>query len=179
MTSSKGNIFRVTGSLRGESTGHRWIPLADSPGKGQWREALIISLNCWTKGWANNRDAGDLRRHRAHYDVTVMRKFRRRAFIQSIMLPYVNLTLMYNLWSKLNRNRNISFQEHESENVGYKISAILFRTQFVITFIGCETINRKYTHICRRQDSLTCRVKSYWYLVNYKCISKWCHHWFR
>ena len=24
------------------------------------------------KGWANNRDAGDLRRHRAHYDVTVM-----------------------------------------------------------------------------------------------------------
>ena len=25
-----------------------------------------------TNGWANNRDAGDLRRHRAHYDVTVM-----------------------------------------------------------------------------------------------------------
>ena len=26
MTSSKGNIFRVTGPLWGESTGHRWIP---------------------------------------------------------------------------------------------------------------------------------------------------------
>ena len=26
----------------------------------------------WTKGCANNRDAGDLRRHRAHYDVTLM-----------------------------------------------------------------------------------------------------------
>ena len=25
-----------------------------------------------TNGWANNRDAGYLRRHRAHYDVTVM-----------------------------------------------------------------------------------------------------------
>ena len=24
------------------------------------------------KGWANNRDAGDLGRHRVHYDVTVM-----------------------------------------------------------------------------------------------------------
>ena len=27
MTSSNGNIFRVTGSLWGESTGDRWIPL--------------------------------------------------------------------------------------------------------------------------------------------------------
>ena len=26
MTSSNGNIFRVTGLLRGEFTGHRWIP---------------------------------------------------------------------------------------------------------------------------------------------------------
>ena len=28
----------------------------------------------WTSGWANNRDAGDLRRHGAHCDVTVMKK---------------------------------------------------------------------------------------------------------
>ena len=28
----------------------------------------------WTNGWANNRDAGDMRRHRAHYDVTIMRQ---------------------------------------------------------------------------------------------------------
>ena len=27
---------------------------------------------CQNKGWANDRNAGDLRRHRAHYDVTVM-----------------------------------------------------------------------------------------------------------
>ena len=34
---------------------------------------LIFSLiYAWTNGWANNRDAGDLKRHRAHYDVTVM-----------------------------------------------------------------------------------------------------------
>ena len=45
----------------------------DSPLKGQWRGALVFSLICaWTNGWVNNRDAGDLRRHRAHYDVTVM-----------------------------------------------------------------------------------------------------------
>ena len=32
-----------------------------------------ISLICaWINGWVNNREAGDFRRHRAHYDVVVM-----------------------------------------------------------------------------------------------------------
>ena len=45
----------------------------NSPHKGKWRGALMFSLICvWIKGWANNREAGDLRRYRAHYDVTVM-----------------------------------------------------------------------------------------------------------
>ena len=39
----------------------------------RWRGALVFSLICtWTNGWANNRDAGNLRRHRAHYDAIVM-----------------------------------------------------------------------------------------------------------
>ena len=42
----------------------------NSPHKGQWRGALVFSLMCaWINGWVNNREAGDLRRHRAHYDV--------------------------------------------------------------------------------------------------------------
>ena len=45
----------------------------NSPHKGQWRRALMFSLICvWIKGWENNREAGDLRRYRAHYDVIVM-----------------------------------------------------------------------------------------------------------
>ena len=45
----------------------------NSPHKGQWRGALIFSLICaWINGWVNNREAGDLRRHHAHYDVIVM-----------------------------------------------------------------------------------------------------------
>ena len=43
------------------------------PHKGQWRGALIFSLIwAWINAWVNNREAGDLRRHRAHYDVIVM-----------------------------------------------------------------------------------------------------------
>ena len=45
----------------------------NSPHKGQWRGALMFPLICvWINGWVNNREAGDLRRYRAHYDVTVM-----------------------------------------------------------------------------------------------------------
>ena len=34
--------------------------------------ALMFSLICvWINDWVNNREAGDLRRHRAHYDVIV------------------------------------------------------------------------------------------------------------
>ena len=48
-------------------------PPVNSPHKGQWRGALMFSLICvWINGWVNNREAGDLRCHRAHYDVIVM-----------------------------------------------------------------------------------------------------------
>ena len=44
-----------------------------SQAKGQWRGALMFTLICARiNGWVNNREAGDLRRHRAHYGVTVM-----------------------------------------------------------------------------------------------------------
>ena len=43
------------------------------PHKGQWRGALIFSLiSVRINGSVNNREAGDLRRYCAHYDVTVM-----------------------------------------------------------------------------------------------------------
>ena len=41
--------------------------------EGQWREALMFSLICtWINDCVNNGEAGDLRCHSAHYDVTVM-----------------------------------------------------------------------------------------------------------
>ena len=42
-----------------------------SPHKGQWCGALTCA---WINGWVkkNNWDTGDLRHHRAHYDVTVL-----------------------------------------------------------------------------------------------------------
>ena len=48
----------------------------NSPHKGQWRGALMFSfIYVWINGWVNNRQAGDLRRYRAHYEVTVMQPY--------------------------------------------------------------------------------------------------------
>ena len=45
----------------------------NSPHKGQWRGALMFSLiYARINSWINNLETGDLRRHRAHYDVIVM-----------------------------------------------------------------------------------------------------------
>ena len=45
----------------------------NSPHKGQWGGALVFSLICaWIHCWVYNHEAGDLRRHRAQYDVIVM-----------------------------------------------------------------------------------------------------------
>ena len=47
----------------------------NSPHKGQWRGALMFSLIwAWINAWVNNHEAGDLRRHHAHYDVIVRRR---------------------------------------------------------------------------------------------------------
>ena len=45
----------------------------NSPNKDHWRGALTFSLIwAWINDWVNNREAGDLRRHRIQYDVIVM-----------------------------------------------------------------------------------------------------------
>ena len=45
----------------------------NSPYKGQWRGSLMFSLICARiNGWVNSREAGDVRQHRAHYDVILM-----------------------------------------------------------------------------------------------------------
>ena len=69
MMSSNGNIFRVTVFLCVEFTCHRWIPLTNASDAELWFFSVICP---WRNGWANHRDAGDLRRPRANFDVTVM-----------------------------------------------------------------------------------------------------------
>ena len=63
MTSSTGSIFRVTGPFRGEFTGPRPVTRSFD---------VFFDLRSNRQLSLNNREAGDLRRHRTHYDVIVM-----------------------------------------------------------------------------------------------------------
>ena len=67
MMASNGNIFHVTGPLCREFTGPRWIPCTKASDTEPW-----CLISAWINGWVNNCEAGDLRHHRTHHDVTVM-----------------------------------------------------------------------------------------------------------
>ena len=102
ITSWRGYSFRITCPLFGTrsavltaeshwqkatDTAHRHFPwlrhqmetfsvllalcVGNSPVTGEFPSQRPV-ICAWINGWLNNREAGDLRRHRAHYDVTVM-----------------------------------------------------------------------------------------------------------
>ena len=80
MMSSNGNIFRITGPLWGESTGHRWIPLTKAS------DVKIFSLICaGVNVWAN----WYLRCHYARYDVTVMNMMNSRYVEQLLTYEFI------------------------------------------------------------------------------------------
>ena len=73
----------------------------NSPHKGQWPGALRFSLICdWINSWVNNREAGDLICHRAHYDVIVMSyegPVKRRAFpCRDVIISMWIMSCVYN-----------------------------------------------------------------------------------
>ena len=59
MTSSNGNIFRVTGPLCGEFTGPGKFPTQ----RPVTRSFDVFFIWVWINGWVNNHEAGDLRRY--------------------------------------------------------------------------------------------------------------------
>ena len=64
MTSSNGNIFRITGHLCGEFTGHRSIPLTKANDTELW-------CFLWSAPGQAVEYTSDLNRHCTHYNVTV------------------------------------------------------------------------------------------------------------
>ena len=65
----KWKLFPVTGPLCGEFTGHGEFPTQ----RPVTRSLMYFFMCAWINVWVNNREAGDLRRHPAHYDVIVMK----------------------------------------------------------------------------------------------------------
>ena len=79
-------FFRVTDPLCGDITGHRWIPhtmVSDA-------DLGFFIIYIWIKAWVNNREAGDLRHHRAHCDAIVICMLHFWVLpLHSILPPYI------------------------------------------------------------------------------------------
>ena len=101
MASSNGNIFRVTGHLCGEFTG---------PTKASDAELWCFLICTRINGWVNSDEAGDLRRYRAHYDVTVMELFSTNLIY--LKLGYDTITHQYHDF-----NGSFSNKSHFDENM--------------------------------------------------------------
>ena len=142
MTSSNGNIFRVTGHLCGEFTGPRWIPRT---------KPVMFSLICvWINDWVNNREAGVLRRYRAHYDVTVMTRY----FIVNHNHYYTSLTY------RLGRDKMATFLQTFSNSLFWNKIVVLWflslfpRVQWTISqnwyswWLGIDLTTRQYQNQC-------------------------------
>ena len=76
----------------------------NSPHKGQRRGAFMFSLiSARLNGWVNNREAGDLRRIRPHYDVTVQFLTRQGGTTQMIINCYILCCSKIHIFCKMDR----------------------------------------------------------------------------
>ena len=67
--------------------------------RGMWRGTFMFSLICaWINRWVNNREAGDLRRYRAYYDVIVMCRVKLKSRSQNEDMKRFENTRFYD-WS--------------------------------------------------------------------------------
>ena len=82
----------------------------NSPHKGQWRGPLMFSLTCTRiNGWVNNREAGDLRRHRVHYDANAIIRCHRQMYgieVNKKWLCLENSVIRFNDKSRVIQLRN-------------------------------------------------------------------------
>ena len=104
--------------------------------KGQLRGALMFSLICvWINGWVNNREAGDLRRHCAHYDVIVM-----------FQAPVVT-THLWILYYQCTHRWPSSFMCHQRTQWWFTVSNIcslkFLKTLLISIFFADHTASRK------------------------------------
>ena len=97
----------------------------NSPHNGQWRGALTLSLICARiNGWVNNGEAGDLRRHRVHYDVIVM--ITHILLVSSIGTEAIHNVRLMQLWRIWLNHYNIlhamSWRDYDFQTSVYPIS---------------------------------------------------------
>ena len=151
MTSSNGSIFRVTGPLCGEFTGNRWIPHTKA---SDAELCCFLPSAPWINGWVNNREAGDLRRHRAHYDVIVVLN------INAVFIFIISRT-------------HTQYYQHENKTIRLRLVCVFFimcECRQLISTLRPRRNGRNFADVIfkcifSRMKAFELQIEFHWYLV--------------
>ena len=174
ITSSNGIIFSVTGPSSGEFTSHRWIPLT------KVSDAVLdvfydMRLN---KLLRNNRDAGDSRRHRAHNDMTSLKRY--ASIYLFIKTSGYEIYIGFYLWKMWKLCLHLIYCEQLSTLSHHLIEWDFDWTAFVVrmqlhTPVKYNTISTEVTTLqCPYQQILTEIYLCVRYDVDFCWQSAWC-----
>ena len=122
----------------------------NSPHKGQWRGTLMFSLiYVWINDWVNNREAGDLRRYRAHSDVIVMDQEHittvKNRVVGFLVVTYFRVTMniriphAIKIWSCLFTFKNI-LKLRRSSSFSWSIFSIEMEQQMYVIYSRGEPL---------------------------------------
>ena len=136
----KWNIFRVTGPLREESTGHRWTPSQRSV---TWSFDVFL-VYAWTNGWTNNRD--NMRRPRADNDVTVMSHIgplrRKVCPCHDVIRVFLSMTGMSQTNSEI-----MAWISNYTQTKGWDVNSYMHAHELKWSHSRFLPISRAYTYI--------------------------------
>ena len=103
----------------------------NSPHIGQWRGAFFFWSPPLINGWVNNREAGDFRRNRAHYDAIVM-----HVWSTSLYATHVMPSLIHRYLAHLLIKKSISHRTSSSPRRKYYTSFFSLNATFQISIYG-------------------------------------------
>ena len=142
---------------------------SEFPHKGQWRGALMFSLICaWINRWVNNREGGDLRRHRTHYDVIVM--ILSFVFVRSHQQVSILLRVPFHgrfIVRDLNSMENWFSCNSIS---GYNITTKFYTCHNSIAVMPCAEFHND--HLTTTWISVECNLHGIWIMMK-KLFMKW------
>ena len=127
----------------------------NSPHKGQWRGALMFYLiYAPINGWVNTEEAGDLRRHRAHYDVIVMilakKKNTKHLLTHLDVSPKVPTYIQFCIMMILRRHLGYGHKSHHQvylnlSNTALLRSKLINNWTHIIDVLLCHSVFAKST----------------------------------
>ena len=135
--------------------------ILNSPHKGQWRGAFMFSLICaWIKRWVTNREAGDLRRHRAHCDVIVTVWFLQWQWNQLDLYGYNTMLPNHNT-----QKQNSNYVQFVYNNI-FKTICLTLIPQFSFSFNSSQRLSNKIT-----RGNIVGSAETTWETSN--CLAEW------